>query len=995
MIQSALFEYLQGGARPCDILLVADDAQAQKAEQIAQYKGESVVRFPDFRAHFGEDLRSYKEELSQLFLALFAYHSATKKPLIISPFSTLLYPLPKPSTLSKRTLAFGDRVDLASLKEELYAWGYGFVDIVQMQGEVSFRGDIIDIFAMGEEMPYRLSLFDDEVESIRYFDLDTQKSDKNELESMHIFPAFLALSVAEHSALLARIESCASDAFVKDIDALGLWHLGELAQPFVTGKRLATFQEVWREIEERLSYDTDVVSQELWKTIETIAPAKQFKTIVAPNVGDMIALHKEKKITLIAPNKSVLKQHALENIEGVTLLEAPYSFSLISAQELILSLNSTRRVRTTKRKATIILDELKIGDYVVHEQYGVGIFSAIEQANVLGGMQDFVVLEYQGADRVLIPVNALHTIDRYVADSGSLPALDRLGKSSFAKLKEAVKSKLFAIAAEIIKLAAARATIEAPRLVVEPSELHYFQSHAGFEYTQDQRRSIDEMVGDLGSGAVMDRLLSGDVGFGKTEVAMNAIYVAAKSGYQSALVVPTTLLSSQHYHSLERRFAAFGIRVAKYDRFTTTAQKSATLQGLEMGAIDVVVGTHALLGVQIARLGLVIIDEEHKFGVQQKEQLKELYAHTHLLSMSATPIPRSLNMALSKIKTLSQLLTPPHERKGVRSFVKSYDAKLVKEVISRELRRGGQIFYVFNNIAHMEGKRQQLLEIMPTLRIVALHSKINAATTEKELIAFEERRYDVMLATSIVESGIHMPNVNTIIIDGADRFGMADLHQLRGRVGRGHVEGYCYFFVESKEELTPEATKRLVALENNSYLGSGQALAYHDLEIRGGGNLIGEAQSGHIKQIGYGLYLRMLEDALAQLGAHEKAQHLDVDMRLGVNAFISERVVSEDRLRLELYRRLSLSKEVREVYEIEEEMVDRFGELDVPTRQFVTLMALKRMALALEIKSISNYGENIAITYRNETKESLKARSKDDDDILDALLKFLRNKEKK
>jgi transcription-repair coupling factor (superfamily II helicase) len=495
----------------------------------------------------------------------------------------------------------------------------------------------------------------------------------------------------------------------------------------------------------------------------------------------------------------------------------------------------------------------------------------------------------------------------------------------------------------------------------------------------------------MSGGHIMDRLLSGDVGFGKTEVAMNAIYATCKAGFQSALIVPTTLLSSQHYKSLEKRFDTLGVRVAKLDRFISAKERKNVEIALKEGIIDVVVGTHAIFGVSFAKLGLVIVDEEHKFGVKQKERIKELYNNIHMLSMSATPIPRSLNQALSSIKTMSTLQTPPVERQGVRTFVKSYDEKLVKEVILRELRRGGQVFYVHNSIDHMPIKYGELKAILPNLRMVMLHSQISAADTEKELLKFENRDYDLMIATSIIESGIHMPSVNTMIIDGADRFGIADLHQLRGRVGRSNVEGFAYFIVEDKDAITDEAKKRLIALESNSFLGSGSVLAYHDLEIRGGGNLVGDAQSGHIKNIGYSLYLRMLEDAIKELSNKVEEKKAKVDIKLAISAYISDMVVSEDRLRLDLYRRLSQAEDVKEIYEIEEETIDRFGALDEVTKQFFELMVIKLLSLEKKIKTVTSYAQNITFIYQNDAKETLTASSKDDDDIIKAALKYLRN----
>jgi transcription-repair coupling factor (superfamily II helicase) len=518
-------------------------------------------------------------------------------------------------------------------------------------------------------------------------------------------------------------------------------------------------------------------------------------------------------------------------------------------------------------------------------------------------------------------------------------------------------------------------------------------SQAGFIHTEDQEEAINAMLDDMASGKMMDRLLSADVGFGKTEVAMNGMFIAWKNGYQSMMVAPTTLLSSQHFKSMQERFEKYDIKIGKLDRFTSAKEKKALLEALEDGRVDMVVGTHALLKAKFKKLAFIIIDEEHKFGVKQKEALKEIAINVHLLSMSATPIPRSLNMALSQVKTFSEILTPPVERQGVRTFVKSYDEKIIKEAITREMRRGGQIFYVFNSIAQIEEKKKVLLELMPKLRISVLHSKISAVQTEKDMALFEAGEYDVMLSTSIVESGIHMPHANTMIVDGADNFGIADLHQLRGRVGRGGKEGYCYFMVEDKERLTENAKRRLLALESHSALGSGAVLAFHDLEIRGGGNIIGEAQSGHIKQIGYSLYLRMLEDAIKELSGKVEEQEHHVDIKLTIDAYLNEELIEEDRLRLELYRRLSQCESTGEVYEIEKEIADRFGKLDTISRQFIDVMIMKVLAREQKITKVANAGEKVFIEFlNNRERVMLKAYSKDDDDLIATAMGYLKGK---
>ncbi len=994
MSQTRFFEYLKNNKKPALELLIAQDAkEAHALGDVARFFELDTLVFPDFRARFKDDLRPFAEELFELFAALRNYHQAKKKPLVIAPLKTLLFPLPNPEILQATLLEFGATLNLKSFKEQMFFWGYEFVDIVQMEGEISFRGDIIDIFVPQTPNPIRVSLFDNEIEQIKEFALETQRTLGDELESFTIRAAFYSLDEAQFESLKERVKQSDSDSFVKDLASLGFWYLDDLASNFLEGKKAIFASKMKNTLDEAFGLQDPQISRTFFN-LETLPEEQRYHPLVVTDAKAILEVHKRKKITLLASNEAQIKQSALFELQHIKVVYTPIILNIISEDELILSLNKPEKKRR-RRKTSILLDDLKTGDYVVHEEYGVGIFESIEQMEILGGVKDFIVIRYIGDDKVLLPVENLDYIDRYIAGGGSVPVLDRLGKGSFAKLKASVKTKLFEIASSIVNTAAARALIKAPHIEVAKKVIEAFQSSAGFLYTEDQKISIAEILGEMAGGHIMDRLLSGDVGFGKTEVAMNAIYATCKAGFQSALIVPTTLLSSQHYKSLEKRFDAMGIRVAKLDRFISAKERKNIEIALKEGIVDVVVGTHAILSVSFAKLGLVIVDEEHKFGVKQKEKIKELYNNIHMLSMSATPIPRSLNQALSSIKTMSTLQTPPVERQGVRTFVKSYDEKLIKEVILRELRRGGQVFYVHNSIDHMPIKYGELKAILPDLRMVMLHSHVSAADTEKELLKFENREYDLMIATSIIESGIHMPSVNTMIIDGADRFGIADLHQLRGRVGRSNVEGFAYFIVEDKDAITDEAKKRLIALESNSFLGSGSVLAYHDLEIRGGGNLVGDAQSGHIKNIGYSLYLRMLEDAIKELSNKVEEKKARVDIKLTISAYISDMVVSEDRLRLDLYRRLSQAEDVTEIYEIEEEAVDRFGALDEVTKQFFELMVIKLLCLGKKIKTLTSYGQNITFVYQNDSKETISAASKDDDDIIKASLFYLRNSKPK
>ncbi len=975
-MQANFFEYLQG-SNIAQLVLCEDDKESFLLSQVALFKGLKTFVLPDFRAEFGDDLRAFSKELFELCKVLNAYHKEKDTKILISPLSTILKKLPGQKHLKSYNLSKKNAFDLSEFKNELIKLGYEFVDMVQDKGEVSIRGEIIDIFCINEELPTRVLLFGDELESIRKFDPMNQKSFPKEYEELEICPFLTYFSEENYENFKDKLESFNSDVLINDINSLGFWCIDDfcdyLELDFISIKKFN--QEEW--------------DKDLSKINAKIMPqASVYKDLKSSYNKDFFSLHQNRQITILAKNEALFKALELENTQNISFQKSDLILNLISNQELIISLNHKEKQKY-KRKANLIIDELKIGDFIVHEDYGVGKFLGLEMISISGAKKEFVAIEYQNSDKLLLPVENLYMIDKYLGASGGIPLLDRLGKMTFIRLKERLKTKLLAIASEIVIMAAKRALIKPKEIKIDYADQAYFVSKAGFSYTQDQNKACEEILNDFENGKVMDRLLSGDVGFGKTEVAMNTIYPVVKSGFCAFFFAPTTLLSHQHYKSLKKRFEPFDIEVFKLDRFTSTKEKKTLMLNLEQNKPCVVIGTHALLNVECKNLALVIIDEEHKFGVKQKEKLKELTQNSHLLSMSATPIPRSLNQALSSIKSYSVLQTPPEDRLDVRTFVKENDDALLKEAITRELRRGGQIFYIHNHIASIEQCKKHLLDLFKNLRILILHSKIDAKIQEEEMLKFENKEYDLLLSTSIVESGIDLPNANTMIVERSDRFGMADLHQLRGRVGRSDRQGYCYFLVENKEELTQDALKRLISLESNSYLGAGSVLAYHDLEIRGGGNLLGIDQSGHIEQIGLSLYLKMLEDELNALTKKESFEEKKIDLKLTINAFLNSELINEDRLRLELYRRLSKCKNIDEVYEIEGEIEDRFGKLDLYTKQFLMLIIIKILALG-KFKTISNFEQNIQFVKINDEKEFIKARSKDDDDIIEAVLTHLR-----
>ncbi|WQW40921.1 transcription-repair coupling factor [Helicobacter pylori] len=991
MIQSSLYRALNKGF-DYQILACKDFKESKLAKEVISYFKTNIkaILFPEFRAKKNDDLRSFFEEFLQLLGGLREFYQALEnkqEAIIIAPISALLHPLPKKELLESFKITLLEKYNLKDLKDKLFYYGYEILDLVEVEGEASFRGDIVDIYVPNSKA-YRLSFFDTECESIKELDPTTQMSLKEDLLEIEIHPTLFSLDESSYKDLKTKVEQSPLNSFSKDLTSFGLWFLGEKAQDLLSVYKSVISPRALEEIQELASLNE--LDCERFKFLKVLENAQGYEDleIHAHALEGFIALHSHHKITLLAPNKTILDNaiSALEksNIECVI---APFVLNFKTPDGIFISLNSFER-KKKRQKSKLALNELNPGEWVVHDDYGVGVFSQLVQHSVLGSKRDFLEIAYLGEDKLLLPVENLHLIARYVAQSDSVPVKDRLGKGSFLKLKAKVRTKLLEIASKIIELAAERNLILGKKMDTHLAELEVFKSHAGFEYTSDQEKAIAEISRDLSSKRVMDRLLSGDVGFGKTEVAMHAIFCAFLNGFQSALVVPTTLLAHQHFETLRARFENFGVKVARLDRYAS--EKNKLLKAVELGQVDALIGTHAILGAKFKNLGLVVVDEEHKFGVKQKEALKELSKSVHFLSMSATPIPRTLNMALSQIKGISSLKTPPTDRKPSRTFLKEKNDELLKEIIYRELRRNGQIFYIHNHIASISKVKTKLENLIPKLKIAILHSQINAYESEEIMLEFAKGNYQVLLCTSIVESGIHLPNANTIIIDNAQNFGLADLHQLRGRVGRGKKEGFCYFLIEDQKSLNEQALKRLLALEKNSYLGSGESIAYHDLEIRGGGNLLGQDQSGHIKNIGYALYTRMLEDAIYELSGGKKRLEKSVEIQLGVSAFLNPELIASDSLRLDLYRRLSLCENVDEVGQIHEEIEDRFGKIDDLSAQFLQIITLKILANQLGILKLSNFNQNITLTYSDEKKESLKAPSKDDNDILETLLKHLR-----
>ena len=657
-------------------------------------------------------------------------------------------------------------------------------------------------------------------------------------------------------------------------------------------------------------------------------------------------------------------------------LEASFAndeMELLTEQDIL----GDRLVRRKKKRkdADVFLAELQalsVGDLIVHTEHGIGKYLGLEPVTVGKSKHDCVQLEYKGGDKLFIPVENIDVLSRYGSSEDAV-MLDRLGGEAWQKRRARLKERIREIAGELMQVAAERALRKAPVLEVDEPTYNQFLDRFQYEETDDQERAIEDVLGDLESGRPMDRLVCGDVGFGKTEVALRAAFVAAMNGQQVAVVAPTTLLARQHYENFKQRFDGFPLKVGRLSRLVGSKEVKDTRDGLTGGDVDIVVGTHAILSKQtkFKDLGLVIVDEEQRFGVTHKEKLKQLRADVHMLTLTATPIPRTLQMAMTGLRELSTIQTPPVDRLAVRTYVMEWDDMVMREALLREHHRGGQSFIVVPRVSDMEGISDWLHENVPEVKFVAAHGQMSAGEIEERMSAFYEGKYDVLLATTIVESGLDLPSANTIIIHRADIFGLAQLYQLRGRVGRSKLRAYAYLTYEKDVALSEVAEKRLKVLGDLDSLGAGFQLASHDLDIRGAGNLLGDEQSGHIREVGFELYQSMLEDAIlaakaGELGLEAKRETVSPQITVDAPIMIPEDYVPDLAVRMALYRRLNDAENQGEIEALAAEMIDRFGPLPSATENLVRLIQIKLQAIEANIAKIDVGAAGTLVTFHND-----------------------------
>lgn len=1054
-------------------LLLVITAEARDAQRLAQ---EIPFFRPELRTHLLPDWEtlpydsfSPHQDLVSERLATLYHMSQRECEVVVVPVTTTLYRLAPVQYVAAHTffLHQGQRVDRERLRAQLILAGYTHVTKVLSPGEYCIRGGLIDLFPMGSPVPYRLDLLDDELESIRTFDVDTQRS-IYPVARVRLLPA-REFPMTEEAQLRFRARfretfegdpsrsrlykdvgqgiappgieyylplffdqvatvfdylppdalvalrgdvGSAIEAFWRDTEARYRLLRGDRDRPLLPPQTLFLTQEAFFNALARfprleLLHEADAagVSEKRLTACATAPlpdvavdrraqdPLYRLKRFLAEFPGRVLVLAqtpgRREVLAGYFAEHGLRPAHCdgygefLRRDERCLLAVGPLAqgFVLTDAQlalvtEAELYADHVRaREREARRQVSVDavlrdLSEVKAGDPVVHENHGVGRFQGLVTLDLGEGAAEFLLLEYEGGDKLYVPVAHLHLVARYTGGPPEAAPLHKLGSGQWDKAKRKAIEKVRDTAAELLHLYARRAARVGHAFHLRQHDYEAFADAFGFEETPDQAQAIRDVIDDLTRGRPMDRLVCGDVGFGKTEVALRAAFVAVMDGKQVAVLVPTTLLAEQHYNNFSDRFGEWPVKVAELTRFRSDKEQAEVLQGLAEGRVDIVIGTHRLLqgDVKFKNLGLVIIDEEHRFGVRQKERLKQLRAEVDVLTLTATPIPRTLAMALEGLRDFSVIATAPERRLAIKTFVARYSDGIVREAVLRELKRGGQVYFLHNQIETIEAMHERLARLLPEARIRVAHGQMRERELERVMRDFYQQRFNLLLCTTIIESGIDVPSANTILINHAERFGLAQLHQLRGRVGRSHHQAYAYLLVPDEAALKGNARKRLEAIQMMEHLGAGFYLAMHDLEIRGAGEVLGEAQSGEMQEVGFSLYTRMLERAVRSLKAGrepdlEEPLSVATEINLHTPALLPETYCSDVHERLVLYKRLAHCETLEEIADMEAELVDRFGALPEAARALLLCHRLRVLARPLGVARIDASADGVKLHF--------------------------------
>ena len=926
-----------------------------------------------------------------------------------------MVPTPRVLEDSTRTLSVGDVIAPEEVRRWLAEAGFGATTAVGLPGEFASRGGLLDIYSADQPLPIRIEWFGDEIESIRRFDLGSQRS----IESIKMIEIAAVGVDSSDDTLADPYADPEPDAGTRGVDAndpLGLITdylpdetLVIMVDPQDTRQSAEALYARTREHDTFADFDDLMSSLEPFRlvTASTVPETSHAETIDLNSLTvDSFALSLDEtrqRIDAAAADHDVIlvgdtpadgqrlgellqtSRAATSGRLHLCVAELSGGFQLAALRVLVLTgaelfhRSPVRRGRTRAPGKPISSSlQLEPGDLVVHLSHGIGLYRGLQHIEKNGQHVEHLMIEYDGGSKIYVPASRIGLVQRYVGGTKHQPRLAKIGGKSWARQQKAAENAVTDMASELLEMQATRDTRLGIAFDADNEWQRQFDASFPYLETPDQVKAIETSKFDMEAVKPMDRLICGDVGFGKTEVAMRAAFKAVASGYQVAVLVPTTVLAEQHYHNFQSRMAEFPVEIAKLSRFCSAAEQRETVKDLRRGKVDIVVGTHRLASkdVDFARLGLVVIDEEQRFGVAVKERLKTLHRNVDVMTLSATPIPRTLHMALVGVRDISNLETPPAERRAVETKVTRWNDRLVRDAIVRELNRGGQIFFVHNRIGDMPAVTEKIKRIVPEVRIGMGHGRMGEHELEQVMVDFIDHKFDLLLATTIVESGLDIPNANTIFIDDADRYGLSDLHQLRGRVGRFKHQAFCYLMIAEHKHLSPEATKRLRAIEEFSQMGAGFAISMRDLEIRGAGNLLGSQQSGHIAAVGYEMYCQLLEDAVRQIKKLPPKLTADVDIDLPIEAYLAEDYVPDLRHKIDLYRRIAKIDNATEIDEIRDELQDRFGELPPPAERMLELAELRLDAAAWQIAAITCDARFIVLHYTDRRRvEHLAAKS--------------------
>jgi transcription-repair coupling factor (superfamily II helicase) len=1035
--------------RPLMALCVNEGAAYELEAQLRFFADEALplVHLPDTEV-LPYDAFSPHQELVSDRLAALARLPDMRSGIVITTAETLLTRFPPRQWLEARRfeLAVGDRLDPMAFREKLSNAGYQSVSEVQTQGEFAVRGALVDLFPMGSDLAYRLDLFDEDIESIRCFDPETQRS-THEVKRIQLLPArefptdksgidcfrrnyraqfsgdpsrsrvydgvskgFMPAGIEAYLPLFFDTTAGIEDYLPQNMVMVEVTPLdqvlasewrqigerherysGNIERPLLPPEQLYrepaaalrvldayTRLSIGEDGEalncSRLAGDAEVVAKALADAPRAL--------LVAESPGRMQAVQ-----DWLKPRGMAAKQHEswsafAGHSSRIGITQGPLQESLrlpdgtlLIAEAQIFGLRaqvaSRQRASKVRDPETLLRDlsALNIGSPVVHTEHGVGRYQGLTKLDAGGLETEYLIIEYAEGDKVYVPVAQLGQVHRYTGAEAEVAPLHSLGSDRWRKATERARARAHDVAAELLQIQARRAARVGTAMPVDELEYRQFCEAFPFETTPDQQRAIDEVLGDMASERAMDRVVCGDVGFGKTEVALRASFAAIQNHHQVCVLVPTTLLAQQHYKNFCDRYAQTAVRIAVASRLKSERELGQLMKDLEDGKVDIVIGTHRLLqtDVRFKQLGLVIVDEEHRFGVRHKERLKNLRAQVDMLTLTATPIPRTLNMSLAGLRDLSIIATPPSGRMAIKTFVSEWERGLVQEAFMRELKRGGQIYYLHNHVRDIERVAADLRDIVPEARIRVAHGQMRSRELEQVMLDFYHHRFDVLCCTTIVESGIDVPNANTIVIDRADHLGLAQLHQLRGRVGRSHHRAYAYMLVPSRQALSDDAQKRLDAIEALGELGSGFQLATHDLEIRGAGELLGDEQSGQIEEVGFTLYAELLARAVKAIrnGTLDDSPFgaSDCEVDLGTSALIPDDFIPDIHTRLSLYKRITEAADTDALYALQLETIDRFGSFPPAADALFTNARLRLLAERLGITRVRASARSVSLEF--------------------------------